>query len=149
MKPLTFKLILPLTIISFVTLTKWWYASPVDAPDTMFTGFPFPYVCAGWHTSLSLQIFIMEFLADLLIYFLFWFAFVYYLNRYVIKIKTYKLVTIGLWTLSGLIIAFMTLLAANPDNLYYVKRPFQIELLETGIDFGWNPVERPKLKKQQ
>jgi len=67
----------------------------------------------------------------------------------VIKIKTYKLVTIGLWTLSGLIIAFMTLLAANPDNLYYVKRPFQIELLETGIDFGWNPVERPKLKKQQ
>ena len=148
MKSLTLKIVLPLTIISSVTLTKWWYASPVDAPDTMFTGFPLPFVCDGWHTSLSLQIFIVEFFVDLLTYFVLWLVIVYCFNRYVIKLKAYKTVTICLWMLSGLIIAFVTLLAANPDNLYYVKRPFKMDILDTGIHFGWNPVERPNFQKQ-
>lgn len=34
MKSLIFKIVIPLTIVSFATFTKWWYASPVDAPDT-------------------------------------------------------------------------------------------------------------------
>src|SRR5678815_3945633 len=105
MKSLTLKIVVPLTIISFATFTKWWYTLPVDAPDTMFTGFPFPFVCDGWHTSLSLQIFVTEFIADLLTYFLFWFIVIFSVNRFVIKFKIHKAITIGLWTLSGLIIA--------------------------------------------
>jgi len=72
-KQLTWKLILPLTVISFATCNKWWYVFPVDAPDTMLTGFPFRYVGPDWHTSMSLQIFIMEFAIDILVYFTFWF----------------------------------------------------------------------------
>ena len=64
-------LILPLSIISLTIFTKWWYILPVDAPDSMMYGFPIPYSCNGWHTSLSYQIFIFEFIVDLLIHFAF------------------------------------------------------------------------------
>ena len=147
MKSLTFKIIIPLTIISFATLTKWWYTLPDDAPDTMFTGFPFPFVCNGWHTSLSLQIFIAEFIVDFLTYFILWFVLFYCFNRYITKLKTYKTVTISLWTLSGLIMAFATLIITNKDNLFYVKRPFKMEVMETGFQFGWQNIERPDFYK--
>ena len=80
MKQLTLKLIIPLSVISFATLTKWWYALPVDAPGTYLTGFPFPFVCNGWHTSMSLQIFAIEFFVDFLTYFLIWFL-VFFLHQ--------------------------------------------------------------------
>jgi hypothetical protein len=147
MKSLTFKIVLPLTVISFATLTKWWYASPVDAPDTLFIGFPFPFLCDGWHTSLSLQIFVTELIADLVTYFLFWFILIFCINRFTVKLKVHKAVTIGLWTLSGLIIAFATLLAANKDNLFYAKRPFGIEVMEIGFKFGWQHKEKPDFYK--
>lgn len=143
MKSLTIKIVIPLTILSFATFTKWWYALPIDAPDTMFTGFPLPFVCNGWHTSLSLQIFTTEFFVDLLVYFLFWFILIFCINRFA-KMKVYKALTIGLWILSGLVIAFTTLLAANKDNLFYLKRPFSIEVMDTGFKFGWQYKERPE-----
>ena len=147
MKSLTFKIVIPLTVISFATFTKWWYALPADAPDTMFSGFPLPFVCNGWHTSLSLQIFMTELIVDLLTYFLFWFILIFVLNRFLIKIKTYKLVTTCLWTLSGLIMAFALFLSVNKDNLFNVKRPFNIEVMETGYQFGWQHIERPDYNK--
>src|SRR6476620_9243134 len=143
MKSLIFKLVIPLTVISFATFTKWWYALPVDAPDTMFTGFPFPFVCKGWHTSLSLQVFVTEFVADLLTYFLFWFVLMFCIDRFITKLKTHKVVTVSLWFLSGLIIAFSILLAANKDNLFYIKRPFGMKVMETGYQFGWQHKQRP------
>lgn len=143
MKSLTYKLVIPLTVVSFATFTKWWYAQPVDAPDTMFVGFPFAYSCPGWHTSLSLQIFVTEFMVDLLIYFLFWFVLLFCIDSFLIKIKTYKWLTIGLWTVSGLIIAFGTLLVTNKDNLFYIKRPFEMQVLKTGYEFIWQQTNRP------
>jgi membrane-associated phospholipid phosphatase len=147
MKTLVFRIVFPLTIISFATLTKWWYTLPVDAPDTMFTGFPFPFACEGWHTSMSLQIFVIEFVADLLTYFLFWFIIIFCINRFVAKLKTHKAMTIVLWSLSGLIIAFATLLAANNDNIFYIKRPFKMDVMETGLQLGWQHIERPDFYK--
>lgn len=54
---------------------------------------------------------------------------------------------IGLWTLSGFIIAFATLPAVNKDNIFYLKRPFSMEVMETGLKFGWQQVERPDFYK--
>ena len=149
MKHLTFKLVIPLTIISFASFTKWWYALPADAPDTIFTGFPFPFVCQGWHTSMSLQIFLIEFFADLLIYFLGWFILLLCVDRFAIKIKTHKIVTICLWILSVLFIAFSAIAVSNKDNLFYIKRPFDMEVKETGYKFVWQDVERPDFYKFQ
>lgn len=147
MKGLTLKLILPLTIISFATVTKWWYALPVDAPDTLFAGFPFPYVCEGWHTSMSLQIFVTEFIFDFLTYFSFWFLLVFCIDRFLIKIITQKILTIVLWALSGLIISGTILIASDSNHIYYVKRPFDISIMETGYKFVWQQTTRPDYYK--
>ncbi|MBP0613959.1 hypothetical protein J8J42_13040 [Chryseobacterium sp. cx-311] len=147
MKQLTLKLVIPLTVISFATFTKWWYVLPVDAPDTMFSGFPLPFVCEGWHTSLSLQIFVTEFTIDLLTYFLFWLALVFCIDRFLTKIIPHKILTITLWTLTGLVIIGSGLIASNPDNIFYVKRPFDMETMETGYKFIWQYTERPDYYK--
>ena len=147
MKQLTFKLILPLTVISFATFTKWWCILPLDAPDTMFRGFSLAYSCPGWHTSMSLQIFATEFIVDFLIYFLLWFILVFCINYYLIRVKTLKLVTIGLWTVSGFIITFWALIASNKDNIVYIKRPFDIQILETGYEFIWQNTDKPDYNK--
>lgn len=147
MKQLTYKLILPLTVISFTIITKWWYALPVDAPDTLLFGFPFPFVCKGWHTSLSLQIFVTELLIDFMIYLLFWFALVFCINHFLIKINPHKILTIVLWALTGLLISGATLIASNSDNLFFVKRPFNIEIMETSYVFVWQQTVRPDFYK--
>jgi len=49
---------------------------------------------------MSLQIFVIEFFADLLIYFLGWFILLLSVDSFAIKIKTHKIVTICLWILS-------------------------------------------------
>jgi len=147
MKQLTWKLILPLTVISFGTITKWWYTLPVDAPDTLYSGFPFPFVGDGWHTSMSLQIFVTELIADILIYFFIWFAIVFCINRYLTKIKTYKIVTIGLWTISGIIIIGASYIASFPEHIFHFKRPYDMEIMETGYKFFWQHTERPDYYK--
>ncbi len=147
MKSLILKIVLPLTVISFFTFTKWWYALPVDAPDTLFTGFPLAFTCPGWHTSLSLQIFVMELIIDIMTYFLFWLVLIFCVDRYLVKIKTPKWVTIVLRIISGVYLAFAIVLALNPDNLFYMKRPFDMQVMETGYEFIWEVTQRPDYDK--
>lgn len=147
MKRLLWKLILPLTVISMMMFTKWWYALVVDGPDEIFTGFPFAFVCSGWHTSLSLQIFVLEFTANLLTYFLIIFLLVYTIDRLIIKINVPRIVSIPLIVLSSLIVILSGLVALNPNNIYYVKRDFDIEIMETGFKFVWQKQERPDFYK--
>lgn len=147
MRQLTLKVIIPLTVISFATITKWWYALPVDAPDTLFAGFPFPFVCEGWHTSMSIQIFATELFADLLTYFLFWYVIIFCIDRFGIEIKINKIVTIVLWSLTAIVVSGAALIASNPDNLFYVKRPFDIEIMETGYKLVLQQTERPDYYK--
>lgn len=40
-----------------------------------------------------------------------------------------------------------TLIASNPNNLFYTKRPFDIEIMETGYKFIWQQTERPDYYK--
>jgi hypothetical protein len=140
-------MVFPLTVISFGIFTKWWYALPIDAPDTMFIGFPLAYRCPGWHTSLSLQIFVIEFLIDFLFYLSIWFAVIFCIDRFLTKVRPSKSITISLWTVSGLFIAFGALFAINRDNIYYVMRPFDMKVLETGYEFIWQYTERPDYYK--
>jgi hypothetical protein len=143
MKQLTWKLILPLTVISFTVLTKWWYVLPVDAPDSMMLGFPLPYVCDGWGTSMSLQIFFFELLIDLLTYFSLWFVIVFCIDKFIFKIKLHKIVTILLLTTGGLFTCSLTYIASFHENLFYAKRNFDIDVLVTGYKFMWEGNTRP------
>lgn len=143
MKSLSWTFIIPLTVISFTIFTKWWYVLPIDAPDTMMAGFPFPYVCDGWHTSLSLQIFIFELCIDVLIHFVFWLLVIFCVDRYILKINIHKIVTIILMSIAGLFICGHMIFAFNPDNRVYIKRPFDMDILKTGYRFFWEGNKRP------
>ncbi|TLX72841.1 hypothetical protein E9993_17015 [Labilibacter sediminis] len=137
MKNLIWKLVLPMTIISIVTLTKWWYVLPVDAPETLMKGFPLPFVCPGWHTSLSLQIFITDFLIDIFVFFMFWFVVVFCIDRFLTKIIIHKIMTVMLLTITGLITAGTIIVATNQDNIFYTIKPWRMDVLETGYKFIW------------
>jgi hypothetical protein len=143
MKQLTLKIILPITIISFASITKWWYALVIDAPHTMFTGFPLPFVCKGWHTSMSLQIFLLEFALDFLTYFLFWFLAVYLWNGFLSTINPHKILTASLWVIAGIVLVGANFLASNSNNLFYLNRPFDMNILATGYKFVWQDTPEP------
>ena len=147
MKQLTWKLVLPLTIIFFATITKWWYVSPVDAPETLYSGFPFPFMGDGWHTSMSLQFFVFEFFVDFTIYFILCFITLFYINRFLIAVKIHKMLMMGLWTISVFIISLIIFIASFPDNIFYFKRPYNMEIIETGYKFYWQHLERPNYYK--
>lgn len=147
MKQLLYKLILPLTIISFTIFSKWWYVQVIDGPDEILTGFPIPYMCRGWHTSLSLQIFVFGLIIDLLTYFAFWHILIFIINQFVVKIKPNKIFTIFILIISGFLSAVMILFGSNPDNIYTFRMGFESEILETGYKFIWEKEPQPDYYK--
>jgi len=133
MKSLTWKLVLPLTIISFVTITEWWYVAFIDGPNEVLKGFPFPYVCRGWHTSMSLQIYVLEFIADILTYFIFWFLVVYCCHRFIVPIHLSKRISAFLLVTSGIVLILGGIILGNPNNIFKLKRKDEIVIEETGV----------------
>ena len=144
MKRLVWKIILPITIITFSFFTKWWYVLPIDAPDTMMSGFPLIWLSEGWHTSLSLQIFVSELILNLLIFFIFWVAVFLSINRFIIEIKIPKILTTVSYIITGLICILALLIGTMEENTYKVKRDFKVEVLTTGYKFIWQNQTRPK-----
>jgi hypothetical protein len=136
LKRLTWKLLLPLTIISFTIVTKWWHVE-VDGSQEILRGFPLPFVSPGWHTSLSLQLFVFELIVDILFYFSFWFFIIVIATKIVKPFHIPKPVTITLLVTAGLFMVVLLLLAINPDNIYTTTRPFDIEVKETEYRFMW------------
>lgn len=137
MKKLVWQLILPLTIISFVIFTKWWYVLPVDAPGTFLRGFPFPYEGRGWHTSMSHQFFLLEFGADLFTYFIFWLILVFCLHRFGFPLRIPKVITIILLGVSVVALSLSILFVSNKDNVFYRSRYFGMQVKATGYQFIW------------
>jgi ABC-type transport system involved in multi-copper enzyme maturation permease subunit len=147
MRLLTWRFILPITIVSFGIFTKWWYVLPVDAPDTMMIGFPLAFAGDCWFTSMSLQIFILEFVVDFLIYFLFWFLITMLINRYLIRIKIARILTGILWILSAIIFSVAVWIASYPEQYFKMKRDWDMKVLVTGYKFTWTHQDRPDFKK--
>jgi len=147
LKQLTWRLIFPLTIILFGTITKWWYVLPVDAPDTIMIGFPLAFVSDGWHTSMSLQIFVVELLVDFVVYFLVCFLFFFLVDRFLTKIKVPKFLTGLLWTFSTLIIAIAIWIASFPEQIIQTKRDWDMKVMETGYKLTWIYKDRPDFSK--
>ena len=147
MKKLIWKIVLPLTLILISTITIWRYVLIVDGVDEILTGFPLPYICPGWHTSLSYQIFISEFIIDFFIYFAFSFLIVFLVNRFIWKIRTSKKIVIALYIISGFLIADPIFLLGLSDHVYRFKSDFDSKTLESGIKFWQGGIERPDLEK--
>src|SRR5690348_8265335 len=111
MKQLTWNLVLPLTVISFTAFTKWWYVEG-DGFTEILKGFPLPFVCPGWHTSLSLQIFVLELITDIMTYFAFWFLVVLAATKINKSFHVPKTATTILLVLSGFFTLILVLFAS-------------------------------------
>lgn len=137
MKSLLLKLIIPLTILSFAFLTKWSLVDidSLNAKDVVMYGFPLPFLCEGWHTSMSLQVFVFEFLFDLMVYFLFWLVTIWTINSYLILIRIHWLVGVMLQLMAGIVVFMTCLILTMPEHIYYWQRPYEVEIVEGGISF--------------
>ena len=137
MKNLLLKLIIPLTIISFVFSGKKWFVRDENGFEFEMYGFPLPFVCDAWYTSLALQIFVFEFVINIFTYFSFWFLLVLGVNRYLWNIKVHKTVQWILWIVAGFFLLLATFYLSLPDHLYYLKRDFEIEIVKTELLLPW------------
>jgi asparagine N-glycosylation enzyme membrane subunit Stt3 len=136
MRQLTLKLVLPLTVIAFFVFTKWMCAEVSDAPNSILQGFPLPYICTGWGSSMSWQFFVTEFVIDFLIYFLFLSLIIYLIDRFVFHIKHYKAVSITLYVVSALMLCLQILIYSR-DTTFYLHRDFSIKVIESQCGFFW------------
>ena len=149
LKQLIWRLIWPMTIILFGTLTKWWYVLPVDAPDTMMIGFPLAFISDGWHTSMSLQIFVFEFFVDFLVYFSVCLLIVFLVDWYLIKINISNWVARLLWFFSTIIFSIAVFIASFPEHILEIKRDWDRQVLVTGFKFTWTHQDRPDFTKYE
>ncbi|MFN6378308.1 MAG: hypothetical protein ACK4WD_03475 [Flavobacteriales bacterium] len=133
MKQLIWKLVLPLTILSFVMITKSWYVAFIDGPHEVLKGFPLPYVCRGWHTSMSLQIYVLELVVDLLTYFTFWFLVIFSIHRFVVPIHISKILFRTLLVLSVLALIGVGFILADPNHIYKLHRKDEMVIEKTGV----------------
>lgn len=146
MKQLSYKLILPLSLLSIIIFNKWWFAIPIDAPDTVLWGFPFIFMAEAWHTSGALQFFILPFFANLCLIFLSWLLLFTGINHFYKKIALPKFLLFSLWTLTSIFLLGSALLIFNSNNLFYINRPFQIKILDSGYHLIWQKTSRPKIE---
>lgn len=135
MKKLIWKLVLPLTMLSFLFITKSWFVHVIDGADKYMRGFPLICESQGFHTSMSSQIFVAEFLCNLFIYFLFWLVVVFLVNRFVLKIKIKKVVYRLMIFLSVLTMALYASMLTLGDVEFKLIRDFKVEVKSTNITF--------------
>ncbi|MEO6151454.1 MAG: hypothetical protein ABIP28_14890 [Mucilaginibacter sp.] len=135
MKHLTIKLVLPLTVILFALLTKWWCVKVDDAPNTILQGFPLPFTGPAWGSSMSFQYFLLEFLIDFGVYFLFVFTITYLIHRFLIHKKPHNMICICLFIVAGLCVCLQGLMIYSCDSFFYLHREFSINVINVGYIF--------------
>jgi hypothetical protein len=124
-------------ILSFVAVIKWWYVVPVDARETYLWGFPFACVGEGWQTSGALQFFILECMANLFIYFIFWLGILYTMHHLsIIKTPPQWLIKV-LWTLSVFVMLVCGVLISCSYPTFNMKKNFEMKVMASGYKFIW------------
>lgn len=133
---------MPVTIIIFILFTKWWIVDVVDGTDGIMYGFPLIYKAPAFYTSMAEEYFILELIADLIIYFGVIFGIVYLINKFLFAITIRKLVSVILFIIASLLISLELLFAFMPENKFSLKRDYDIEIKQTGFKFLFNNSDR-------
>lgn len=137
-KRLIFQRVLPMTVLLFTLVSKWWIVDVVDGTDGIMYGFPLIYRAPAFYTSGAIEYFILELIADLSIYFTLLLAIVYLINKFLIPIRIKKIVSIGLFFVSALLISFELFLACSTENKFSLFRDYDLEIKKTGIEYPLN-----------
>lgn len=143
MKQSLIRLYLPITLLLFGTITKWWFGLAIDGKDVYFYGFPIIYKGEGFHTSLSTQFFLIALLIDFLFYFLLIVTLGQLISRiWIIRIS--KNAAKLFWGSFGVfILVKMYFSIFIFDDRYLLTRHFKIETFDTGMSlFGQHSKDR-------
>ena len=136
-------LALPLTIIFMAVVTKWWFAIPVDGPDKLYWGFPFAFMGEGFHTSMSYQMFVLEFIADFTAFFSFCVILILSVYKWLPNYKLPSLVFKIIWSLALVLCVGFGGLISISNPVFHIKRPYDWKIIETGAVFIWQNTPRP------
>ncbi|MFM2134712.1 MAG: hypothetical protein RL021_112 [Bacteroidota bacterium] len=128
---------IPKAILTAALFTKWWYAVPVDGPDKFYWGFPLAFVGEGFQTSMSLQVFLLEFVVDFLFYVFCWMVLRQFFKRMNIRHSLNKRIYRATWILSFLVVSVYSSLVAASSPVIHWKRPYQWNVKATGYIFIW------------
>ena len=143
MKQLTIKLTIPLSIISMFLVTKWWFALPIDGPDKLYWGFPFPFLGQGFHTSMSFQFFLLEFIANIIVYFLVWIGLLYLISKKYAITNASKFLLKTVWIMALVLTLGFSILVSTSNPVFLLKRDYNWKILQTGYVFIWQDTPWP------
>ncbi|MBL7765216.1 MAG: hypothetical protein JNJ58_03930 [Chitinophagaceae bacterium] len=145
MKINRYSIIFPFTILSMFFVTKWWFALPVDGPDKLYWGFPFAFMGEGFHTSMSFQFFMVEFLADFVIYLLVWTMLFLILFKRIPNFKLHPKLSKLIWSLSLVFLMGFGGYVSISNPVFHAKRNYNWKVLKTGYIFLWQTTPRPDI----
>lgn len=147
MRQLIFRFTLPLTLVLFGLITKWWYGIAIDAKDVFFYGFPLIYKCEGFHTSMSTQYFLFEMSINLITYFGFCLIITLIINRFW-KINISKKIAKIFWIGFGVVFAGIVFLSIELNDVYLIKRNFNVKIFDNGSSIMEMTPDREKYLDQ-
>ncbi len=144
MKKQIVQLTLALTSIYMYSVTKWWYTLPVDGPDKLYWGFPIAFMGEGFHTSMSLQFFVLDFMADFLLYFTLVLWLVLAFTKWFPAVQIPKKVTKIVWVLSLVLLIGLSLIVSTSNPIIKITRNYDWKVLKTGSVYLWQKTPRPE-----
>lgn len=130
-------------------ITKWWYAIPVDGPDKLYWGFPLAFMGEGFHTSMSLQFYVLEFLADFVVYFTVIFWLVVAFTKWYPTFKISKIVAKTIWALTLIFLFGFSFIVTTSNPIFKIKRDYDWKVLETGSVYIWQKTPRPDITQYE
>lgn len=109
----------------------------MDARQTYYWGFPFAYVGEGWHTSGALQFFLIEGLADISIYFSFWFLLTYILLHLSFIKHIHRLASRIHWSIALFVLIGGGIIIYSSYPTLALKRDDDWKIINSGYKFVW------------
>lgn len=125
--------IIPLTILSVFLISKYWYVQVIDWTDEFMVGFPLIFTCRGFHTSLSSQFFIFEFIVDFIVYYFLIFFIAYLTKRYLVNFSISKFFYRIYWSLFMITCCLFFAISYISTDFYQLKRDFEVEEIDRGF----------------
>lgn len=128
-------------------VTKWWFALPLDGPDKLYWGFPFAFMGEGFHTSMSFQFFILEFLADFILYALIWVVLILMFQKSGLRRNLPQSLTKVIWSLAIFAIISFGWIVSISNPVFLTTRNYDWTIMATGHVFIWQATPRPDIIK--
>ncbi|GBL36174.1 hypothetical protein EMGBS15_17690 [Filimonas sp.] len=139
------KLVFPVIVISMFLVTKWWFSLPIDGPDKIYWGFPLAFMGEGFHTSMSYQFFVFEFLVDFAMYLLFWMLLKTVIQHKFPHFILHQTFTRIIWSLTIFFLIGFGTVVSTSNPIFLLKRNYDWHVLTKGYVYIWQATPRPDI----